>query len=132
MTCALNSKNSWLDVSKRYLHKKISSHSKEIELKDAEGEHESERKHAEIAAESKPSPSSSTSVPSLSNVSVPSLQDGMHNIASALEHGAEAFVSLPIDRKLQFLNMLCNDALCTTYDSLPLISILVCVKGTKT
>lgn len=47
-------------------------------------------------------------------------QESVHRYATALEDGANGYLSLAVEEKLQLLNMLCNDALNTTYElSLP-------------
>ena len=40
----------------------------------------------------------------------------MHKYATALAGGADGYLSLSIEEKLQLLNMLCNDALSTGYE----------------
>uniref|UniRef100_A0A7I4CSL7 DDT domain-containing protein n=1 Tax=Physcomitrium patens TaxID=3218 RepID=A0A7I4CSL7_PHYPA len=116
------SKNSWLEVLKKYLYKKShpdpkglqsrNAEGEEIKVKETEGE-ESEVKDAEAVCSFKPSPTLSHSVASPSNSTLSPIQESVHKFAAALESGADGFESLSIEEKLQLLNLLCNDVLGT-------------------
>jgi len=108
-------KSSWLEVLKKYLHKKALSHLKGPQVKDPEGE-EGIAKEAEAECSSKTSPPLSESVASPNSTLSP-FQESMLKFATALESGADGYQSLAVEEKLQLLNLLCNDVLSTAYVS---------------
>lgn len=113
MSFGAKSKNSWLDVLRKYLHKKVNPHLKvadgeEIEAKDADADDVMDSKSPPLLADSVASPSISTSYP---------FQESIHKFISALDLGAEGYDTLAIEEKLLILNILSNDALSTAYES---------------
>lgn len=113
MSFGAKSKNSWLEVLRKYLHKKVNpllkgADGEEIEPKDADADDVMDSKSPPLVVDSVASPSISTSYP---------FQESIHKFISALDLGAEGYDALAIEEKLLILNILSNDALSTAYES---------------
>lgn len=123
MTYSATSKNSWLEVLRKYLCKK-----------SCIGYAESKNKifgDSQIHADVNPSSSSTSFMGSMSTSCHTMLfPKGMEGFAKALGHGVEGYSSLEIYEKLQLLILLCDDVLSTTYmrlNNLLINSICFCV-----
>ncbi|CAM6009102.1 unnamed protein product [Sphagnum balticum] len=124
VTYSATSKNSWLEVLRKYLCKK-----------SCIGYAESKNKisgDSQIHADVNPSSSSTSFMGSMSTSCHTMLfPKGMEGFAKALGHGVEGYSSLEIYEKLQLLILLCDDVLSTTVAREHIDFVIAEVEGSK-